>query len=63
MNTPTKNLNTRTHTNEGEADVSVPYQNKKNVATIKDGRRPNLSAIIPHNGEPIIIPGKRQDRY
>lgn len=63
MNTPTKNLNTRTHTNEGETDVSIPYQNKKNVAQINVGRRPNLSAMIPHNGEPIIIPENRRYRY
>ena len=56
MNIPTRNLKTRIHTNEGDADVRIPYQNKKNVAQIKDGRRPNLSAMIPHSGDPIIIP-------
>ena len=43
---------------EGEADVRLPYQNKKNVVQIKVGRLPYLSAIIPHNGAPIIIPKK-----
>ena len=56
MNKPTENLKTRIQMNDGEAEVRLPYQNKKNVVQIKVGRLPNLSAIIPHNGAPIIIP-------
>ena len=56
INNPTENLKTRIQMNEGEADVRLPYQNKKNVVQIKVGRLPYLSAIIPHNGAPIIIP-------
>ena len=58
INNPTENLRTRIQRNEGEADVRLPYQNKKNVVQIKVGRLPYLSAIIPHNGAPIIIPKK-----
>ena len=58
INNPTENLKTRIQMKEGEADVRLPYQNKKNVVQIKVGRLPYLSAIIPHNGAPIIIPKK-----
>ena len=56
MNIPTKNLNIMTQMNEGAADVRLPYQNRNRVAHIRIGRRPYLSAIIPHKGAPSIIP-------
>ena len=63
MNMPTKNLNIRTHVKDGEIAVNMPYQNKKNVAQSNVGRRPNLSAIIPHSGEPSIIPERNNTEY
>ena len=60
MNMPTKNLNIRTQVKDAEIAVNMPYQNRKNVAQTKVGRRPNLSAIIPQSGEPTIIPERRK---
>ena len=56
MNTPTKNLKAKIQPNEGEAEDSVPYQNKNKVAQTSVGFLPNLSATIPQEGAPNIIP-------
>ena len=61
MNIPTKNLKIRTQMKDEAIAVNMPYQNKKNVAHSNVGRRPNLSAIIPHSGEPSIIPEKQHE--
>ena len=58
MNTPTKNRNARTHPNDGDADVNVPYQNRNTVAHTSVGLLPYLSAMIPQEGAPNIIPEK-----
>ena len=56
INMPTKKRNAKIHPNDGEADVRVPYQNKNTVAQTRVGLLPNLSAIIPQEGAPNIIP-------
>ena len=56
INTPTKNLKAKIQPNEGDAEDSVPYQNKNKVAHTSVGFLPNLSATIPQEGAPSIIP-------
>ena len=63
MNIPTKNLKIRNQMKDEAIAVNMPYQNKKNVAHSNVGRRPNLSAIIPHSGEPSIIPKNNTSIY